>query len=374
MATKSICILSGIYPPDSGGPANFALTFSNFLLEKEFEVSVKTYTDGNTFHANQGDLDVKAISRKNSILIRYIQMVLEILREAKKGSYIIANGCFIEIALARLVYNFNYFTKVPGDIVWERAQTMGRTSKSIEEFQEEILSTKNQIFRKLFNRSLKKSRKVIVPSPQLATLCERWGVDKTKIAVIRNSVDTDKFKPENVVEHTYDFVTVCRLVPWKGVDQIIKCVKELEASLLIIGDGPERNHLELLAADSTNAIDFVGDISRERVLVELRKCKVFVLNSNYEATSYALLEAMACGLPGIANGNTGSVEIITHQIDGLLCGSKTSLNLLEAMQALFSNQELRVSMAESAQKKVKTDFAMHTNFGQILEVVTNAKK
>jgi glycosyltransferase involved in cell wall biosynthesis len=102
---------------------------------------------------------------------------------------------------------------------------------------------------------LKKANIVIVPSLQLKHLCEKWGVNVQRLVVIRNSVDTEKFKLEHEHQKKYDFVTVCRLVPWKGVAQIIECAKILNASLLIIGDGPERSNLEKLASGSHSSID-----------------------------------------------------------------------------------------------------------------------
>ncbi len=374
METIRVCILSGIYPPDAGGPANFAFTFSNFLNEGKVSVSVKTYTDGSSYTSKDGNIELTALSRELSIPIRYVQMILEIIREARDGSHILANGCFLEVYLASLIYKFSYTAKVPGDIVWERARTSKRTSSDIERFQKERLGISYKIFRAIFSRSLIKAKNVIVPSQQLKVLCNGWGVKNYKLHVIGNSVDIAKFKPKNRPSREYDFVTVCRLVPWKGVAEIIKCALKLNASLLIIGDGPERENLQSMSSGSKSRIDFLGSASREEVLEKLNSSRAFILNSSFEATSYSLLEAMACGLPVIANENTGSEEIITNEVDGFLCGQGTGLRLQEAMSRMMDNSELRDSMGLFAQQKVFDFYSTLVNFPRILEVATDASE
>ncbi len=373
MAAKRVCILSGIYPPDTGGPANFAVTYSNFLIENGFSVSVKTYTDGNSYQSNSDNSHLTAISRKNSLVFRYIRMILQIIDEAKSGSQILANGCFIEIAVARLFFKFPYVAKVPGDIVWERARTSGRTLSEIEKYQTEKLTLRYKLFRAIFSLSLRRANCVIVPSNQLSYLCQNWGVSQSKITTIGNSVDIKKFKPDKVVRKEYDFVTVCRLVPWKGVAEIIQCAKKMNASLLVIGDGPERQKLERIASSSHSRIDFLGSASRDEVSSILRTSKVFVLNSSFEATSYSLIEAMASGLPGIANENTGSEEIISNGVDGYLCGSSSGLSLQDAMFKLKDNPELVDLMCKSAVEKISTQFSTQVNFPRIQEIIANAK-
>jgi len=300
-------------------------------------------------------------------------MIIEILKEVRLGTQIIANGCFIEIALARIFLNFAYVVKVPGDIVWERARTSGRSSSNIEKFQTEKLIFKYRLFRKLFSLSLKRADRVIVPSNQLSDFCQKWGVNQNKLITIGNSIDIQKFKPENEVLKEYDFVTVCRLVPWKGVAEIIECAMKMNASLLIIGDGPERKNLEKIASTSHSRIDFIGSATRDEVSAKLRTSKVFILNSSFEATSYSLLEAMASGLPGIANENTGSEEIISNGVDGFLCGSGTGLTLQEAMFKLKDNPQLLDLFSNSAIEKISTLFSTQVNFPRIQEIVSNAK-
>jgi glycosyltransferase involved in cell wall biosynthesis len=300
-------------------------------------------------------------------------MILEIIDEVKLGSQILANGCFIEIAVARIFFKFPYVAKVPGDIVWERARTSGRTSSDIEKYQTEKLTLNFKLFRALFSLSLKRANSVIVPSNQLSYLCQEWGVSESKLTTIGNSVDIQKFKPGKEFREEYDFVTVCRLVPWKGVAEIIQCAKKMNASLLVIGDGPERQNLEKIASTSQSRIDFIGSASRDEVSNKLRTSKVFVLNSSFEATSYSLIEAMASGLPGIANANTGSEEIISNGVDGYLCGSSTGLALQDAMFRLKDNPELVDLMSKSAVEKISTQFSTQVNFPRIQEIIANAK-
>ncbi len=364
-----ICILSGIYPPDSGGPSNFAFTFSRFATENGFSATVCSYTDGESRCHLQDSVEVSLISRRLKLPFRYLRMILQILRNSKKGLRILANGCFVEIAIATYVKRLDYVTKVPGDIVWERARNLGATQLSIEEFQSAPLNFKMKIFRYLFHRALRYSKYVIVPSRQLAEFCLRWGVESEKIILIPNSISTELFKPGPSQNKTFDFICVSRLVPWKGIQEVVKAAIALNCSLLIIGDGPEKESLEQLTFGYSDKIKFTGSLGSGEIIAHLQESRVFVLNSSFEATSYALLEAMAVGIPGIANYKTGSEEIITSDVDGILCRGNPAKSVYQAMEFALANPNLINEMGKRAREKIISEFDVETNFRKIISVL-----
>jgi len=158
-------------------------------------------------------------------------------------------------------------------------------------------------------------------------------------------------------------------VPWKGVQEVALAAIALNCSLLIIGDGPDRESLEKLTLGSSDKIKFTGSLGQSQIIGHLQESRVFVLNSSFEATSYALLEAMAVGIPGIANYNTGSEEIITSIIDGILCGGDSTKSIQQAMEFALTNPSLMIGMGMRAREKIISEFDVESNFHKILSVL-----
>jgi len=287
------------------------------------------------------------------------------------GFIILANGCFIELAILRFFKNFDFIVKIPGDIVWERAKNNSVTTLDIVEFQKSRLPWRYQFFRKLFSYSLKHSSLVVVPSTQLASLALGWGADQGQIKLIHNSVEIPEV-PESDSLPNFDFVTVSRLVPWKGMDQVIENVCGQGYTLLIIGDGPQREALELIGAKFPGLVEFKGEVAANRVHTEIKKAKYFILNSSFEATSYALLEAMSLGLVPIANEGTGSQEIIQHGVNGFLCGQISGMNLHDAISGVMNEDFKMQMMRKSAEETIKENFNLETNYNLIVECCIHA--
>jgi glycosyltransferase involved in cell wall biosynthesis len=359
------CILAGIYPPDIGGPAKFALTFSEFLAKRNFDVKVISYTDIKSHSVVKDRLTISLVSRRLPLILRYFRTMALIFKSVSRKELIIANGCFVEIAILRLFIPFPYVTKIPGDIVWERARNRNLTNSSIDEFQQQGLNWKYKIFRELFIYSLRKSNKVIVPSSHLRELARSWGIPGEQIALIHNSIDCLTFIPSQNSSPRFDVVTVSRLVPWKGLEEVIQVCSKLNISLAIVGDGPIKSKLEKFALNSKSPIAFLGELEQENLVSIYQESRFFILNSSFEATSYALLEAMSCGVVPISNDSTGSVEVIQHGVNGILCGPSTGLNLEAALSTLLDNPQANLGMSINARRRIQEDFNHEVSFEQI---------
>ena len=368
-----ICLASGIYPPESGGPAKFTATFSKWVKENSnIPVSVVTLTDGDSKSEIVDGIQIIKISRNQNLVLRYLKTAIAIRKNSSQKIHILANGLFLETALASLLGGRTYFTKIPGDIVWERARNSGRTSLDIESFQGSKLSFKYKIFRKAFSFSLKHSKKVVVPSTQLQDMALNWGTKPAKIHLIFNSISTSRFEFKPNANKKYDVLSVCRLVPWKGLDEVVRVCSQLSLSLAIAGSGPEMENLQKLANSLKANVEFLGEVSQAQLPELYKSSKFFVLNSNFEATSYSLLEARSCGVFAIANANTGSGEVISHMKDGILCGQETGMTVFDALKYAIENPNFCNSAISLARNVTVNKFEMEINFNKILELVTYA--
>ncbi|AJC71445.1 glycosyl transferase family 1 [Thermococcus guaymasensis DSM 11113] len=124
------------------------------------------------------------------------------------------------------------------------------------------------------------------------------------VSLVPNGVDVEFIRSVPPDELESDVIFVGRLIPEKGVDLLLKVLVKVKEELpdvraVIVGDGPERGRLELIARNlglEKNVL-FMGFLPYERVIALMKASKVFVLPSRREGFGMVVLEAMACGLP-----------------------------------------------------------------------------
>jgi len=363
-----VCLITGIYPPDIGGPAKFAESFAIWNASSNRNITNLSYTNGPSLDSINASNRVILISRRYNILSRYMRMIIQISRISTKRINILANGCFVEVYLASLISKFPYTLKIPGDIVWEHATNNFRTNSNIMDFQNQKLSFKYSFFRLIFSKSLQRANKVIVPSTQLRELCLIWGVQPSRIEIVNNSISLEVFNDRKLKEKDIDVLTVTRLVSWKNVDRIIEVCSNLNLTLYIVGNGPEWSTLVKLSKELGAKVVFCGALQQKDLPAIYSRSKIFVLNSTFEATSYSLLEARASGCLSIANLGTGSEQVINHEVDGLLADPNDGHSLQKLIEFCLANPEKVESMVNIAQRRIASEFNTEINFKKIFEI------
>ena len=366
---SEFCLVSGIYPPESGGPAKFTKEFAEWYSTKSGHCSVVTLTDEKSSTTHNAHQKIIKLSRSLNIVMRYLKVAFTIRRNSSSDVPILAAGMFLETYLATRFSRRKYVAKVPGDFVWERARNNGYTELDIEDFQSAALNLKYRVFRWMASQSLRSASQVIVPTRQLEKLCVRWGVNAENISYIPNSVDLSLFNSTGKPTKDFDLLTVCRLVKWKGVDELIAVAHALNLKLAIAGDGPEKLNLENQAKKIGAGVTFFGDISQPQLIDLYQRSRIFVLNSSYEGLSHALLEARASGLFSIARANTGSEDVIENDNDGILCGSHKYPDLKSAITYVLSHPEFEHSCISHSLARTSEIFDKKSNFEKIYQLL-----
>lgn len=364
-----VLLITGIFPPDSGGPAKFSSEFGFWCLENNWPTKIITYS-GQTSKTPELDAGVSVlrINRNEALFFRYIRMIMNIGKNSRQGVRVLAAGAFLETYIASILFRFRYVAKVPGDIVWERARNNRITNLAIQDFQLIKLPVKYRIFRWLFTQSLKKASIVIVPSKGLYELCLAWGIKERNLKLIRNSISPEKFFVGIRREIEFDIITVCRLVPWKGVDELIRYCSDRGLKLAVVGDGPEREALEVLSKSLAAQVKFFGVVSGQEVVDVLSRSQIFALNSSYEGLPHALVEARAVGLISVAREGTGSAEVINDGIDGFLV--RDDRNLEQTIDLALSTSKQSGRMGELAAQDSLLRFSREHNFLAILNLLS----
>jgi len=359
-----ILLLTSIYPPDSGGPAIFTSQFSKWLSEQQILTEIITYSS-----EIKSDRSISYINLNPFRIPAFIKFIIKIIQKTDKHTLILANGVFLETFIACVIKRCKFVAKVPGDHVWELSRNRGWTKKNIEEFQNEKLNVMQWVLRNLQSLSLSYAKHVIVPSNQLADLCQSWGVKSMNISVIYNSVNPKVFVKSDIKKKDYDLVTVCRLVPWKGIEELITAVSKMNFSLAVVGDGPLLENLKLLASSQNGRIIFFGNVENSHVVKILNQSKIFILNSDFEATSYALIEAKMCGLPVLARETNGSSILVRDSVDGVIYSDKGNQSLEKVLLKTKNDANWISGLGARARQDALIRFNQDINFKKIYDIL-----
>jgi glycosyltransferase involved in cell wall biosynthesis len=234
-------------------------------------------------------------------------------------------------------------------------------------------------------RVLREADTVITVSRALAEKATEMTEIRRSPRTIYNGVDTQLFSPtgrrhENrasldLPKEKRVLLFVGGFKPEKGVFDLIEAFAEVsriapDLVLLMIGDGPEKASMEMLAEKHgvRDRIIFKGNVPHERMPSYMNACDIFVLPTHSEGMPNVVLEAMACRLPVIA-GNVGGIpEIITSGHDGLLFPAGNVEALKGCLLKLLADTGPAVLMGERAWKKVKEGFSWAKNASEHLGV------
>jgi glycosyltransferase involved in cell wall biosynthesis len=122
---------------------------------------------------------------------------------------------------------------------------------------------------------------------------------------------------------------------------------------VIVGDGPLRGHLEDLVAelDLGDRVSLVGALDRTGVASFLAGVQIFVLPSRVEAFGIALLEAMTAGVPAVAAGVGGVLELAVADETALVVSPDDPAALAAALVRLAYEPALRKRLAAAARAR-----------------------
>jgi len=171
-------------------------------------------------------------------------------------------------------------------------------------------------------------------------------------------------------------LTVCSLIPLKNTDSLINAFRTMEskACLKIIGDGPERKNLEKLVKNCnlSEKVFFLGELTRERVIEEMRKAVIFAMVSAPETFGLVYPEAMANGCLTIGSKGEGIDGIIVDGKNGYLCEPKNEKDLARLLDSLLAlKEEKKVEIRKNALDTVMnlTNLRLAINFDSNLKQI-----
>ncbi len=209
-------------------------------------------------------------------------------------------------------------------------------------------------------------------SPDKATVIH-YGIEPQPYQQVQDQEIQVTRQAWGVEDRTFLIGTVCRLVPQKSLDTLLKGFAiylqstSIPVKLAIIGTGPLESELKKLAEQLNIASRVIWVGFREDIPTVMNALDLFVLSSIYEGFGLVLLEAMATGKPVVATQVSAIPEVIENNITGLLVPPLQPAKLAEAF-GFFENLEVRKQFGTAGGQRVKSAFTLSLMIERTLAV------
>jgi len=139
----------------------------------------------------------------------------------------------------------------------------------------------------------------------------------------------------------------------KQFNLLVEALEHLpNCELSLIGDGPELENLQKLASGKNILCNFYGKLNRNEIVEQLQNSDIFVLPSENEGMSNALMEAMACGLPIIVSKVGGSQELVKN--NGFAVENIDAEKIRKLLEFYLEKPEYLTTHGEESRKIAKT--------------------
>ncbi len=222
--------------------------------------------------------------------------------------------------------------------------------------------TENRIFKRLPKASTSVEKRllssvklfdfVVVRGTKAKNYFRQKGINEDNIFIITAGIDGSRYIPKPDTIKKYDIVFVGRISAVKRLNMLIDSISRMQPSrlvtMVVVGDGPDKQQLENYAASLGIAtqIEFVG--WQDEVEKYLQQSKVFALVSKSEGLSQAMLQAMLCGLPAVVTNVGDLADVIEDGLNGFLLDNCTDELLAHKFEEILGDNTKQITMGEHA--------------------------
>ena len=235
-------------------------------------------------------------------------------------------------------------------------------------------------YRPLVDACLERSSAIIVGSGGLAENSAALRRHSSKLKRIPYAVDVDRYRRDGVAADRREalrrrygaplVIAVGRLVYYKGYEHLIDAARGLDAAVVIVGSGPERERLVARARGLAN-VHFTGELEESELIAHLAAADCFALSSTSRAESFgiAVAEAQAMELPAaVSDTGAGTAEAIEDGVTGLMVTPGDPRALRDALSALLADAGRGRAMGAAARARAVARHALPERARDVREV------
>lgn len=339
-------VVSGIWPPDVGGPASHGPDLGGFLVERGFAVRAVVTGD---VPAEPRGLQVHTLPRLVPLWQRMVQGEARLLRETRQADIVYATGLYTRATLGAAPWSAPVVLKLTSDPAFERAVSLGLFHGSLGEFGRNHADPRITALIRVRDKTLARAVRIITPSDYLARRVATWSIGGTPVTVVPNAAPTVVREASRSALRQrlgVDGPTIVfagRLVRAKNLPLAVRALREVDrdVSLVIIGEGPAESDVRAAVAEEgfgTERVRLLPATSREDAVRWMQAADVTVLSSDYENHPHAAVESLAVGTPVVATAVGGLPEIVRDDDDGALVPAGDSVALGRALARVLAQR------------------------------------
>jgi glycosyltransferase involved in cell wall biosynthesis len=219
----------------------------------------------------------------------------------------------------------------------------------------------------------------IAPSQFAGDLIVESGIPQDRVHVVNNFLPRDELgtaptRPSAEAR----FFFAGRLEEVKGVREMIKVFSGRSGGLgrlVIAGAGGDLESEVRLAAQNSPFIEYLGRLTRDEVLEEMRRSRAVLVPSKWDENNpMSLLEARAAGAPVIASSMGGLPEMVADGEDGFVVEAGNTRALSEAVRTLASDPALALTMAQVGHRRLLRDNSPQAHYPKLINAYQAAMR
>ena len=353
-----VMVVSGIWPPDVGGPASHAPDVADFLHARGHDVEVVTTA---VAPPARREYQVHWISRGLPKGLIHLRTAAEIARRARAADVVYTTGMFGRSWAGATAARRPYVLKLTADPAFERARRRSIVTGNVDEFQQLGGGASVRALRFARDVELRGAAHVFTPSAYLRELAVLWGVSPERVSVLPNPAPIlPDFEPREALRRSFGMNTLTlafagRLTAQKSLGVAFEALAQVDdVVLLIAGEGDERSHLEQRADELGLGprVRFLGPLPRDRVVALFHAADASILSSSWENFPHGVVEALAAGTPVLATAAGGVAEVVRDGENGLLVAPEDAAGLGQAIQRFAADAGLRERLRAAAAPSV----------------------
>jgi rhamnosyl/mannosyltransferase len=241
------------------------------------------------------------------------------------------------------------------------------------------------VFQPIVNPLLRRARAIVVTSPDYLESSPVLRAHRERCRIVPYGIPVERFTTVDAAaaartRERYGprlVLAVGRLVYYKGFEFLIRAMVNVDARLVLVGDGPLRRPLELLAAECgvASKVVFLGEIQNELAAPFFHAADVFALPSvaRSEAFGIVQLEAMASGTPVVNTALASGVPWVSpHMVTGLTVPPADPDALGDALNRLLDDHDLRARLGAAARARVADEFRVELMGDRVAAIYEDA--
>lgn len=317
-----------------GGAERVISVLANHYADLGWKVDIITLLDSKCDYVLNKNITLKSIFRENKKRIYQVPFWIYGIRGYLKKENPDKIVSFIaRINILTIIASFGYLNRV----------TISERNDPKRDGRGRVIKILTELLYPLVNN--------IIFQTEQAKLCFSKRVQK-KGTIIINPIEVKLIERKNKEKK---IVSVGRLIEQKNHQLLIEAFSEVvrqypNYKLYIYGSGRLKNILKekIKYLGVEKSVFLSGE--KENIHDEISNAEIFILSSDYEGLSNALLEALTIGLPCISTKCAGSIEVIKNYENGILIPVKSKEKLVKSIIELIENPDLSKKLSEKAKQ------------------------